>query len=354
MARGRMLNRSISRDRLVADLVAEVGGLGGLFYTWMIAHLDREGRIDGDPSVLKGAVVPRVDECTVAVIEATLAAADRLGLIVWYEANGDHYVAYPKFSKNQKGLRVSREPESEFPAPTRRQTAAKLPPNCGEMALQGKGREGKYNTTVREHDPCSPQTRIQDPPAEVPNHRTPDHTPPPEQPPLPSGVVSSFGSDQKTEPTDPASHVASSIEGIRSEPDERTTLGDFTQILADSGLAIQISPVDRERFSRIKPDKFELRYAVGAAAKRHKTDRLTHPVGWVLKTIERQREDATRERGKKPPPAARKPGPLSVEASEETEASDLGMTLEQWRAKKASVAAYAAAQKGAADAPAAG
>ena len=45
MARGRMLNKTISIDPEVATLVNELGGLAGVLYTWMIAHLDRDGRI---------------------------------------------------------------------------------------------------------------------------------------------------------------------------------------------------------------------------------------------------------------------------------------------------------------------
>ena len=147
MARGRMINRSISRDRIVADLANEVGGFGAMFYTWMISHLDRDGRVDGSPVVLKGLVAPRVDGCTIGIIEATLTAADRLGLIHWYDVNGDRYVVFPKFHKNQKGLRIEREPESEIPAPPRRQLGGSSAADCrqfgGSLADEGKGREGK-------------------------------------------------------------------------------------------------------------------------------------------------------------------------------------------------------------------
>lgn len=117
MARGRMLNRTISTDKRVAELDSLAGPYGTIFFTWLIAHLDREGRICADPDVLHGAVVPRLPKCTVDVVRETLEIANALGLIDCYEANGDHYLTYPKFRKNQKGLRVDREPESDCPPP---------------------------------------------------------------------------------------------------------------------------------------------------------------------------------------------------------------------------------------------
>lgn len=158
MARGRMLSKKISRDKRVADLIADVGPWGGIFWTWCIAHLDREGRIDGDPNVLKGLIVPRIEECTVEIITDTLTVANALGIVVWYSNSGDKYLSFPKFEKNQTGMRKDREPESEFPCPLdensadvattgSRQVAGRLPEDCRKIddkwLAEGKGREGK-------------------------------------------------------------------------------------------------------------------------------------------------------------------------------------------------------------------
>jgi len=155
-----MLNRKISRDRAVAELISRVGPYGGIFFTWLIAHLDREGRVDGDVPVLKGMVVPRIPQCTAEVISNTLRQAQDLGLLVWYEAKGDRWVAYPKFQQNQIGLRIAREPESEIPEPppngavtepTQRQLDATMDPDClQDGALrEGKGIEGKGIQSVK-------------------------------------------------------------------------------------------------------------------------------------------------------------------------------------------------------------
>ena len=73
MARGRMLNKSISYNKDVATLVNELGAEAGLVFTWIIAHLDRDGRIHGDEHVLKGAVFPRIAGIDPAIIRQTAA-----------------------------------------------------------------------------------------------------------------------------------------------------------------------------------------------------------------------------------------------------------------------------------------
>jgi hypothetical protein len=121
MARGRLLHRKISYNQEVASLANILGCNAALFYSWLISHADREGRARGDPVLLKGIVVPRVDACTPDLIEATLVVTHRLKLLLWYKSGGDRYVWFPSFATNQPGLRVQREAPSEIPAPTKTQ-----------------------------------------------------------------------------------------------------------------------------------------------------------------------------------------------------------------------------------------
>lgn len=116
MARGRMLNKSISYDRCVAELDNRVA-YGAHVFTWLIAHADVDGRMHGEPCVIKGSIFPRLNRVTVEIIEETLAVASELGLLVWYEHGGDRYLALPGFDKNQEGLRKNREARSIIPAP---------------------------------------------------------------------------------------------------------------------------------------------------------------------------------------------------------------------------------------------
>ncbi len=136
MSRGRMLNKKISRDKDMVTLEAEAGPYGVIVFTWMIAHLDVEGRIEGELDVLKGAVAPRMRQATLGVIEIMLRAADKIGLIDWYEVDGEMWVSYPGFAKNQVGLRKDREPESYCPPPPRRtnKDASRSPPQIKKDA----------------------------------------------------------------------------------------------------------------------------------------------------------------------------------------------------------------------------
>lgn len=150
MARGRMLNKSISKDVKVAQLVEEVGGLGGLFWTWLIAWLDKHGRAHGDPRILKGEVVPLIDEIDRELITRTIRTAGRLGLIESYSVDGVEYIQFPGFAKNQVGLRADREPDSGIPEPRQssgnvpedfRQSSGNVPESIPPKVREGKVRE---------------------------------------------------------------------------------------------------------------------------------------------------------------------------------------------------------------------
>ncbi len=146
MARGRMLNNRISRNKDVAKLGELAGGWGLVFYTWMIPHLDCEGRIHGDPLVLKGLVCPRLGWVTSEVIDETVSAAHDLGLLNLYEVDGECYIEFPSFADNQTGLRKSRERPSEIPPPGDGVTPEGFRSNDGDPPIspgEVKGIEGK-------------------------------------------------------------------------------------------------------------------------------------------------------------------------------------------------------------------
>lgn len=142
-----MLNKKISRDREVAELINELGGDAGILFTWMIAHLDREGRVDADPEVLKGLVVPKISRIDVGMVPEVIRKASGLGLIEVYEdTRGNRFIVYPKFEQNQTGLRKKREPASNFPDPEEcRKVSGIDPEECrmpsGCDPAEGKGRE---------------------------------------------------------------------------------------------------------------------------------------------------------------------------------------------------------------------
>jgi hypothetical protein len=115
MARGRFISRSISISEQIDDLIDREGFEAGLLITWMIPHLDVEGRMKGGPKTVKAAVCPLRDDIDKAKVEAILTAADDLGIIRWYEVDGERFIWFPKFLEHQQGLRPKREGASTVP-----------------------------------------------------------------------------------------------------------------------------------------------------------------------------------------------------------------------------------------------
>ena len=115
MARGRFISKKISSNKQMSKLVKEAGAYAPLLFTWMIPHLDVEGRITGEPVLIKGLVAPWMDGITMTVIEKTLKAASGMGLLDWYEVEDVKYISFPKFEANQQGLRKNKEAKSEIP-----------------------------------------------------------------------------------------------------------------------------------------------------------------------------------------------------------------------------------------------
>lgn len=145
MARGRMINKKISMNKAVNSLGTE----SALVFTWTIAHLDRDGRIHGNPDVLRGNVVPRRKEITVTKIAKFIAEWAKAGLIEIYETkDGDCFLQFAKFRENQAKLRYDREAESEFPDPDKCKLVSGLKPDkvrtkAGATPSEEKRREVK-------------------------------------------------------------------------------------------------------------------------------------------------------------------------------------------------------------------
>jgi len=113
MARGRMLSREISLDEKVNALPDDSARL---LFTWLIPHLDCEGRTYGEAQVIKAMVIPRLNWSSKRV-EKYLTEMEKLGLIARYCLNGNRYLLAPNFEKHQTGLRKDRESQSKIPSP---------------------------------------------------------------------------------------------------------------------------------------------------------------------------------------------------------------------------------------------
>lgn len=115
MARGRMITNNIARDKRVDSLSDDTCRL---LFTWLITFADREGRTYGDPAIVHSMVFPRRRDINIDQVETYLEELHECGLIVRYDTEGDTFIFFPGFEKNQPGMRKDREPVSELPIPT--------------------------------------------------------------------------------------------------------------------------------------------------------------------------------------------------------------------------------------------
>lgn len=96
MARKRMLDPGIWTNVQVARLSV----LQRLLYIGLISNADDDGRLNGDPTYIKGVVFPH-DNITVQAIEDALKQIARGSLIVRYRANKSWYIQHPNWGKFQ-------------------------------------------------------------------------------------------------------------------------------------------------------------------------------------------------------------------------------------------------------------
>lgn len=190
MASGRMLQRKISKSHDVARLIQNVcddmglehGAFAALLFTWCISHQDVNGRMHGDPRLVRSEVFPLIEDIATSHVARYLGHMHAIGLVVWYEVGGRKWLEFPGFKDAQPNLRRDREPPSTIPDPSEGtpvgggQSAGSPPaqlrllagPDPGEEKIkrrEEKGREGgrapselgkpendKQESVVRRHE----------------------------------------------------------------------------------------------------------------------------------------------------------------------------------------------------------
>lgn len=115
MANGRMITKDICGDKRINELSSDTSRLA---FTWLITFADREGRTHGDPAMVRSMLFPRRQDVSIEQMEDIIKEWAVVGLIVWYECNGDLWIWFPGFSKNQPGLRKDKEAPSKIPEPS--------------------------------------------------------------------------------------------------------------------------------------------------------------------------------------------------------------------------------------------
>jgi len=149
MAKGRFVSKQITIDKKVNDLKDPWSMLG---FTWMIPHADCEGRLYGDPSVLKSIIFPRQNgNISVEQVEKMACDWHNAGLIIYYEDDCDRYIQLLNFEKHQSGLRKDREPASAIPRFN--------PDNCRIIAGLNRVKLSKVKLSKVEEEDNAPHVR---------------------------------------------------------------------------------------------------------------------------------------------------------------------------------------------------
>jgi hypothetical protein len=118
MARGRMISKTLGHSRKYAALGEQAGKLGEFaqaLYPMLVSHCDDFGRQTGDPYTVKLAVWPSSSRKEADFVSA-LKSMHKVGLIEWYEAEGQQFIEVSNFGKHQVGLHKATK--SHFPEPS--------------------------------------------------------------------------------------------------------------------------------------------------------------------------------------------------------------------------------------------
>lgn len=155
MSRIRTIKPEFFRHEVLYDAEVETKLPLRLAFIGLLTVVDRDGRFHWRPRTLKPDVLP-YDEVDFSRV---LDAFEKYGMVVRYEANGEHFGFIPSFKKHQH-VNV-REAKSTIPEPdTNVQARVSIVNARGEG--KGKEQEGKG----REGDSCSEPQTAREPPFE--------------------------------------------------------------------------------------------------------------------------------------------------------------------------------------------
>ena len=170
MARGRMINSKITLNKAVNDLSDDTSRLA---FTWLITFADVEGRTYGDPAVVRSMLFPRRTDISVEQMDGYIREWHEAGLIIWYEADDDLWIAFPKFDENQRGLDRRKEQESTIPAPESVVSSTYL---VRTEHVQGTAEQNRSEVQQEQKIGASPETAAapapEAPPAKRPDRRS--------------------------------------------------------------------------------------------------------------------------------------------------------------------------------------
>ena len=167
MARGRMILRTVGRDKEIADCVDEFGAWAAVLHHRLLAFVDVGENVSADEWFIKSAIFPRHAGMTPDKCRKLADGLVKHGLVIPYEHDGMRYFHFEHFLQHQAGLRVDRE-KPEYPPyrpDTSRKESGKKPDksrkDAGKMPAEVKGsegeeklREGEGNARARKPSPA--------------------------------------------------------------------------------------------------------------------------------------------------------------------------------------------------------
>lgn len=121
-----------------------------LLYTWLLPNVDINGCFSGDAEVIKGQIFTRLRKSTKTIF-SYLEDLETVGLIVWYQSNGDAFLQIPDFVSRQPNLNPNKEAKSTIPLPTMEQLqtySGLTPPKVKEREVkikQSKANDGRFD-----------------------------------------------------------------------------------------------------------------------------------------------------------------------------------------------------------------
>jgi len=125
MARGRMIDKRISKSKKLASLKFE---RSRTLYFMLLPHLDCEGRYSGDPEEIKEDCVPKLRFSVQQVAESVVDLAN-VRLLLLYEHEEEPFIQYSRFGDFQVGIRKDREAPSAIPSPLKIRSSSGVTPS---------------------------------------------------------------------------------------------------------------------------------------------------------------------------------------------------------------------------------
>lgn len=135
-----MIYASLFGDKKIALLSLEAR----LLYVGLITLADDDGRLEGDPVLLKSKLFPRDADVNPSDVEKWIQEVEKAELIVLYEVRGENYIQHPNWTKYQS-LRADRKKESLIPPPDDNQPSTNSPSDGCHDAAEDKVSKDKVS-----------------------------------------------------------------------------------------------------------------------------------------------------------------------------------------------------------------